>query len=116
MIDDVLFPTQHPLALFPSRSLKRYMLHQPDLTLFTQLLKATALFDCVEDPLLCGNSDACPGGVPWASRTVFAPVDSAFSKLSSQLLAWLFAPANHALVRYILLVSSWLRLQRMRGV
>lgn len=114
IIDRVLTPTRHPWARFPVRSLAGYIAAQPELRTFSRLLIATGLQPCLEagpPPPLgwgAGPTTGCPGGMPgawgWDSRTVFAPVNAAFARLSPALQAWLFDPSNVAVARYIALV------------
>lgn len=98
----MLFPTGHSLAAFPRKSLACYIRQHPTLTFFARLLTLTGVMACLET---AGDASAsvCAGGVPWVSRTVFAPVDSAFASLSPALLAWLFSPLNRPLARLIAL-------------
>lgn len=101
VIDQVLFPTGHPFAKFPSCSLPGYLHGCPDTSLFYRLLDVTGLLGCLRHPT---RGSSCPGGVPWTSRTLFAPTDAAFAKLSLGVLSWLFSPVNRPLARLIALV------------
>jgi len=110
VLDQVLFPTGNSLAAFPRKSLAAYIRSHPALTQFRRLLEATGVMACLEvgagadrAPAAAGAPPACEGGVPWVSRTLFAPVDAAFASLSPALLAWLFSPLNRPLARLVAL-------------
>lgn len=93
VIDRVLRPLAHPGARFPEHSLYTLITTHPHLTLFTRLLATAGLLDELRlglDPL-------------WRSRTVFAPVDSAFSQFTPGQLAYMLGPAGRELAKYIAL-------------
>ena len=102
MTAQVLFPTGGALAVFPRKSMACYIRGHPSLTLWARLLETTGVMACLEREGAAPAS-ICAGGLPWISRTLFAPVDAAFASLSPALLAWLFAPLNRPLARLIAL-------------
>lgn len=106
VIDAVLAPRGHPLMRFPGRNLSCALEEDPDLSLFTALLRATGLLGCLRHPRAPGAPGCPPGAAPWVSRTLYAPVNAAFAKLSPPILAWLFARPNRGLARYIALVRA----------
>lgn len=123
VVDRVLRPGGHPLARFPACSLGAALRGAADLQLFSRLLAATGLLGCFDGP--GGAADdagggvawrgrgaagdpptSCPGGSPWTSRTLFAPTDAAFARLSAGVVAWLFHPDNRPLARLVALVRG----------
>ena len=64
VIDQVLAPSSHPLAVFPTTNMSLYL--STHHKLFTQLLNKTGLWPCVLNP----SCDTCPDGHAWESKTV----------------------------------------------
>lgn len=97
VVNRVLRPLGHPWATFPPGSLFDLITSHPEMTLFTQLLVNAGLLD----DLLRANGT-------WHSKTVFAPLDCAFDKLSQPQRDYLLGSAGREVARYIAL-SHFLR-------